>query len=211
MAIGLTKLEMLNQVMEAITLPPASSLPSAGSDTTSIYARGEDLLDRVGREVVSRGWAGNFVHGKELTAADVGSGVFKIDLDTAVNSSNVLQLECIAPGRYAGRLSINGQYVWIMDEGTDDFGSAVSVYCHLVLSTTLENMAPRVKEVIAAVAAQEFQRRQKGSVTQDAYLRDLAQRLDMLASHERPNIPVHPPFNQRPLTSSDEQRGEPQR
>jgi hypothetical protein len=192
---GLTKLEMLNQVLEVVSVPPVSALPSAGSDTTSIAARAEDTLDRVGRRILSHGWLCNFVSAKEYTAVDVGSSVFEI----SVSSDDILRAECVAPGKYKSRIAIQDSKLWIADEGTADFGAAVNVYLDVVLNIDLENASPNLKELIAIDSAIEFQRRQKGSRTQDSYLAEARARADIAAQPERINQAQQPAFNPQPV------------
>ena len=172
--LGLTKLEMLNQVAEAIGLPPATALPSSVPDTTSIYARAEDTLDRVGRRVLGKGWPFNTVQAKAHTASGGGNAI--------TVASTVLRIRCVAPGRYKDRLALQGDTVYLMDDDTTDFGSAVTVYLDLINDLAdIEDASPDVKELIAAEAAKEFQRRQKGSRIQDAFLSEETTRADIHA------------------------------
>lgn len=177
--LGLTKLEMLNQVAEAIGLPPATALPSAGGDTTSIYARAEDTLDRVGRRVLGKGWPFNTVQAKAHTASGGGNAI--------TVASTVLRIRCVAPGRYKDRLALQGDTVYLTDEDTTDFGSAVTVYLDLINDLAdIEDASPDVKELIASEAAKEFQRRQKGSQVQDRFLTEETARADIHADRNMP-------------------------
>lgn len=191
--LGLTKLEILNQIAEAIGLPPATALPSTGGDTTSVYARAEDTMDRVARRVLGRGWPCNTIYGKSYTAADIGGGVYTITL-----ASTVLAVRCVAPGRYAGKLSLSGDTVYLQETGSTDFGSAVNVYLDVINDIAdIATASPDVKELIAAEAAKEFQRRRKGSQTQDAFLSEEHARADIGAGRLNPSQPQ--PWNPAPL------------
>jgi hypothetical protein len=186
--LGLTNLEMLNQVMEAIVMPPATALPSASADTVSIYARGEDMLDRIGRRILAKGWPCNSINGKTYTSTGTPS---------LITITDVLKVRCTGPGRYKDKLSLQGDDLYLMDDGTTDFGTATAVILDVILNISIERASPDVKEIIASETAKEFQRRHKGSGTQDAFLTEEHARADIGAVRLVPADAK--PFNPAPL------------
>jgi hypothetical protein len=79
MAIGMTMVEAINEVVETITEFPMSGAtkPSASGDTTSVYRRAEDFIVREDKRMQSQGWPEN-------TEANV-----RLDLATAVGSDDL--------------------------------------------------------------------------------------------------------------------------
>lgn len=191
--LGLTKLQMLNKLLAAIGMPRATALPSDGADVTSVVYDGEQTLDEIARKVLIMGWPCNTIRNKAYTSTGSPS---------EIAITNVLRVHCTGPDRYAGRLSILGDDVYIESEGTTDFGGATTVNLDVVLNITLEDASPDLKERIADAAAQIFQRRQKGSQTQDGYLTEEAVLSDLFADRLVPGPASHlPPWNQQAIIS----------
>src|SRR3990167_1097615 len=62
--LGLTKLDAVNEMLEAINEPIA---PALDTDGTSEVAEAERILDRISTRVQSRGWPENTLFSKTLT------------------------------------------------------------------------------------------------------------------------------------------------
>ena len=80
MAFNQLPVSAVNQIVEVMQLPPMAGalLPSAQNpvDTTSEYARAEQILNRVNLRVQRMGWPQNYRHGEQFTSN--GSGVVSL-------------------------------------------------------------------------------------------------------------------------------------
>lgn len=186
--LGRTKLEAVQDMMREAGYGIPSSIP--GSPNGSDEGNAEAVLDQVTQECLIDGYKGNIRKGVALTAADVGGGVFKITLD-----ATILDAKCVAPGRYEERLVPRGGFLYNVNEATDDFGSAVTVYCDVHDEVAWADLAPDLKEVVLTKARERFVRNYRFDPNKESKLQAEADRADFMAS--RPNDTMGSHKNER--------------
>lgn len=194
---GPTKLAAVQEMMRAAGYGTPANLDTNGS---SEEANAERILDEVTEDELTKGYRGNFRSSVPLTAADVGSGVFKIDLP-----ATVLRIDCTGPGRYKGSLVSRGGFAYNYAEGTDDFGSAVTVNIDIYDRLAWADIAPDLKQVILKKAKMRFTQnysfdpRKQAELMNDKSEADLRAQRVTREPNEQPN--TSPVFAPRPDTS----------
>ena len=148
--LGMTKLEAVNGLLRSVDIRPVSALDPGGS---SEEAEAERVLDDVITLTCAEGFPSNMTRAKSYTAADIGGGVYKVTFGTTV-----LRVECVAPGRYAGQVTIREDKAYLIGEGTEDFGSAITIYADIYEDLTWDQLPQDVKSVVYRRAIVEYRR-----------------------------------------------------
>lgn len=197
MAGMFTTVEAVNIILATIghrqiTTVSSESGPSDASDALRVLNRNNSVVQ-------AQGWPANTSQGQAFLAADIGGGVFQIDLSEA-GTVDVLRVECVAPGPYTGRIEIRNDApnnrVWAYDSGgnTLDFGSAVTIYCDVVRELDFENECPiDIQDLVVRAAKQEFQMDRATNQAINESIREERARAELSANRDRgrPRTPVH--------------------
>ena len=173
--LGMTKLEAVNAILRAVGDPFVAALNTAGNSEAS---EAERLLDYASELVQTRGWPGNTTYAKAYTAAG-GSNEVTFGADT-------LRVDCVAPGRFRGNVTLQGDKAYICSEGTTNFGSGLTIYCDVVRELAFEDTPPDLRHAIVTEAAQLYRRRKLPNAPIDAMLGEEKERADMLAARLGP-------------------------
>ena len=205
MAIGgYTELEAVNQMLASVGIRQVASVSSeTGSDDASDALR---VLNRTSTSVQARGWPSNTDVAKSFTAADIGGGVYQIDL-SASNTVAVLRTECLGPGRYRGNIEVRNDrgagspktWAYITTEGTKDFGSAAVIMCDVVYELDFNDECPAdLQEVIVSEAISNFKAEREGQAMFAQSIANRNAKAEVTANRgvDRPNF-VH--TNSNPL------------
>ena len=193
---GFTFVEAINEVVETIGEFPMSGVvkPSdlSPSDTTSIYARAEEFIDRYNKRVQSQGFPENTVFGKAYTPN--GSDNNNVDL-----LPTVLRLQSSGPSEHR-TLTIRVDQAdsatpKIFDARLNSFNLGTeTVFVDQVELLAFGNLTPHLQDIVIGLAKVAFQRRMNMDT---ALMQEYAQ---AEAQIER-NIAdiASQPFNQRPM------------
>lgn len=163
----MTKLEAVNEMLEALGEPPATALDTGG---TSEVAQAETILDREHERLLRRGWAANTILEREYTP----DGSDQIVLDPAT----VLSIRPVLSG-YGNqprstdtekRVAIrDGKlYDLINDQNTFDD----PLYLEVVELVALDELPGKLATYIVKLASVKFQRFLKRGKVDDAFARD---------------------------------------
>ncbi len=173
--LGMTKLEAVNAVLRAVGDAFVAALDTSGNSEAS---EAERILDYASELVQTRGWPANTTYAKAHTAAGASNEI-------TVNS-DTLRIDCVAPGRYRGNLTLSGDVVYNCAEGVSNFGSAVTVYLDVVRELAFADTPPDLRHAIVTEAAQLYRRRKMPHPAVDAMLGEEKDRADMLAARMGP-------------------------
>lgn len=183
--LGYSKLEAVNAILFGINQPRVPSLDTGG---TSDAAEVEYVLDLVTRSVLTRGWPCNTERNQTISAADVGSGVFKCTLPGDV-------LAVRGAGVDKGReFALRGGLLWDIDAGTDTFSSGDSFTVDYLVDLDFDDIDPGVKELIVAEAARVYLLRKNPDPDINQMLREEHIRADIYAPRTRVDTPLHRNF-----------------
>lgn len=184
---GISKLDAVNHLLRSIGEPPYTVLPSTGSDTTSMGARAEDVLDRVSQNVQIRGGADNVRRYQTFTP--VGNEV--------TLASTVLWIESC--GSSLGRqFVIRGGKVYDQVLGSSTIGSG-TIQLHVHDEIAWDDMSAAAKATILGEAVREFQMFYRGNARVDAYLAGESAKGETVATAPKNQAP-RPPLNLSALT-----------
>lgn len=142
--LGHSKLEAVNHMLSAVGLLRVSALDTGG---TSEEARAEYILDHWIRQVQAEGYADNMRHVVYSAGTDVTVG------------SDVLRIECVGPGRYAGNLALKEDKLYCVTEDSNVL--ATDVYCHEWVELTWDQASPVLKDRILTAATEDYMARVK--------------------------------------------------
>lgn len=165
-----TILEALNEVLESVTEFPVDAVPSDSSGQT-IQARALRFLERANTRIQGLGWPENTYYSQEKTVTQLAA----YDMSGA-DANNTFLLGISGSGSDGHRQlslvrnsSTGAVEVYESDTNTMHTGSA-SVMVDIVLKRRFSLLSPALQSLIIRTAAQEMQRRIKGSVQADAAL-----------------------------------------
>ena len=197
---GFTFVEAINEVVETIGEFPMSGItkPSAlnPSDTTSIYARAEEFIDRYNKRVQSQGFPENTVFGKAYTPN--GSDNNNVDL-----LPTVLRLQSSGPSEHR-TLTIrvdNADQATpkIFDARLNSFNLGTeTVFVDQVELLAFVNLTPHLQDIIISLAKVAFQRRMQGNLNMDTALMQEYAQAEAQIERNIADI-ASQPFNQRPM------------
>lgn len=141
----LTKLEAVNQMLDAIGEAPVSSLSVGYSDAK----KAERILDRVSKEVQAVGWNVNTDEESILTA-DVSGNIVLADSVLRVKPVSYSMGWRLIPRRLNGK-----RCLW--DEDNKTFVFTAKVYADVTYLFDFEDLTPELQTYITLKAAREFQ------------------------------------------------------
>jgi len=186
--LGMTKLEAVNEILEAKGLKRVPALDTGGN---SDAANAEYVLDRIDRRIQEMGWPENtelgqtFALGNPITVA-----------------SDTLWIRGSLP-HTAWRYQLRGDSVF--DVQTNSVNITSNIVLDRIKKLSFESLAPKTKELIAVAAATIFQRRNRGDMAQDAWLTQEQMLADLTA--DRINAGMVPtPINPYPIFRQSAQR-----
>lgn len=180
--LGMTKLEAVNEMLEAKGLKRVAALDTGG---TSDAGTAEYVLDRIDRRIQEMGWPEN----TELAQTFTPSGnAITVNADT-------LWIRGSYPHTH-------WRYVLRADGVFDVSANSLTINAAIVLDRikklSFADMAPRTKELIAVAAATIFQRRQRGEQSQDMWLTQEQVLVDLIADRVNSGM-VPQPINAYPI------------
>jgi hypothetical protein len=190
--LGLTKLNAVNEILEAVNEGPFAALDTGGA---SIAADAERTLDRVNIRVQSRGWPENTVYSKAYTPT---GGGFSITV-----SADTLSIRGAGPSGHR-TLVLNADTVYDADNQTTNFGSAAPVYLDQVRLLNFIDCSPTLKDVIVAEAKVVFQQVRRGDPLQDQFATRARIEAENVADRPKPRINSRP-LNQTPNVAVPQQ------
>ena len=180
--LGMTKLEAVNEMLEAKGLKRVAALDTGG---TSDAGTAEYVLDRIDRRIQEMGWPEN----TELAQTFTPSG------NAITVASDTLWIRGSYPHTH-------WRYVLRADGVFDVQANSLTISAAIVLDRikklTFADMAPRTKELIAVAAATIYQRRQRGEMSQDAWLTQEQVLVDLIADRVNSGM-VPQPINAYPI------------
>jgi hypothetical protein len=157
-AAVLTKLDAVNESLDAIGESPVSSLESGHPDATSA----ERILDRVSGRVQAKGWHVN--RDLEVTLVrntsnqiPVATDVLRIDTTGTDKSLNVV-----------AKVDVNDDKTYLFDVAKRTFVFTKNVKVDITYELPFAELTPELQMYISALAAQEFQSISLGSLSLDA-------------------------------------------
>ena len=216
MASGYTFVAALNEVVETVGEFPmaGSTKPSAQTpaDTTSIYYRAEQFLDRESKRYQSQGWPENTSLAKQFTASDAANEISV--------ANTILRVRSAGPDKHRSlviRDDSGTQKLYDADEETfkffavDQYGntSPDSVFLDVTEELEFQDLPPLLQDVITASSKLKFQRRMQGNPQVDAQLLQEYQMAESLLDRNKPELDQ--PFNIRPVIGQVQNQGGPQR
>ena len=197
---GFTFVEAINEVVETIGEFPMSGItkPSAlnPSDTTSIYARAEEFIDRYNKRVQSQGFPENTVFGKAYTPN--GSDNNNVDLATSV-----LRIQSSGPSEHRTLVlrvdTSDSSTPKIFDARLNSFNLGTeTVFVDQVELLAFVNLTPHLQDIIISLAKVAFQRRMQGNLNMDTALMQEYAQAEAQIERNIADI-ASQPFNQRPM------------
>ncbi|MBN30336.1 MAG: hypothetical protein CMB34_06710 [Euryarchaeota archaeon] len=198
---GFTFVEAINEVVETIGEFPMSGATKPSGltppDTTSIYARAEEFIDRYNKRVQSQGFPENTVFGKAYTPN--GSDNNNVDLATTV-----LRIQSSGPSEHRTLVlrvdTSDSSTPKIFDARLNSFdlGSTSTVFVDQVDLLAFEDLTPHLQDVIIGMAKVAFQRRMQGNLNMDTALMQEYAQAEAQIERNIADISSQP-FNQRPM------------
>lgn len=169
--IGISKLQAVQEMMRAAGYGIPSSIP--GSADGSDEGNAEAVLDQIVEEGMVEGYEGTVRRGILIETADIGGSVYK-----AAVPSGVVGVECLAPGRFAGRITTRDGFLYATHEGTDTFTANDVFYCDLYDTVDWTDLDPGVKQVLLRKAVERFVRHYRYDPNKNAKLQNEATEAD---------------------------------
>lgn len=168
MASRQTHEQAVNQMLAAVGIRQVSSVSSeTGTDDASDALR---CLLRTSTDVQARGWPSNTTYGKEYTA-HASTGVVDLTVGATID---ILRVSCVAPGEFAGRLTVRGDNAYNSWTGTTNLGNSQKVYCDIVEELDFETECPAdLQGIIIAEAIANFKAEREGGT---AFAQRIAER-----------------------------------
>lgn len=153
----LTKLEAVNQVLDAIGEDPVSSLTSGLPDAE----KAERALDRVSKEVQTTGWHCNTEKSYRLSP-DASGKIFLSSTVLAIDTVGRSAIYNVVPKEHEGKRALYNVV-------KQTFTFTTPLYCDIVFFLDFESLTPALQMYIAAKAAREFQESEMGSAALDKF------------------------------------------
>ncbi len=175
---GMSRIEACNEMLETVGEWPFSVLDSSGTwpnkvYTSSVLSVAERTLDRVCREVLTRGTVDNVLRNQSVIPA-TGSGPYEYTFAGAV--ANVLDVQ--GWGADEGRsFSVTGAKLFDVNKGTTFFTTNTAISLHIFINKDFTDLSPKVQQEVVKEAKLAFQRywgEDKGKDIQISQERDIA-------------------------------------
>lgn len=182
--LGMTKLEAVNEMLEAKGLKRVAALDTGG---TSDAGTAEYVLDRIDRRIQEMGWPENTELAQSFTAA----------ANAITVASDTLWIRGAFPHTH-WRYVLRADGVFDVQANSLTITTGVVIVLDRIKKLTFADMAPRTKELIAVAAATIFQRRQRGEMSQDAWLTQEQVLVDLIADRVNSGM-VPAPINAYPI------------
>lgn len=151
---GMTKLEAVNLMLDAIGEDPVNSLSSGNPDAEDAERR----LGSVTKDVLDVGWHYN-TRIRELVADN--SGYITVP-------GNALSVDTVDKDAHLDVVVVNSR-LYDLDEETDVWTVGRKVKCQIIYSFDFADLPYALQRYIAARAAREFQESVMGSVSLDSF------------------------------------------
>lgn len=142
--LGTTKLEAVQHMMAAAGRRAPSALDTGGASEES---EAERVLDMAIRAVQTEGYEANYRKGVEYTADGSGNITF---------AATILRVQCVAPGRYAGRVVLKEDAAYCVTENSANFGASTKLYFDIWEELTWDQCPPDLKERILSAATVDY-------------------------------------------------------
>lgn len=195
-----TIIDAINQVVETVGEFPTTIQPSAGSgDTTSIYARAEQFIDRARYQVLSLGWPENTELSRPFVAA---SG--------RISMTGILSIQAAGPDQYRNlviRKDNTGPAVY--DANTRGFVTTGTVYLDAVVLLNWDDLPLKLADVVVSKAKLLFQRRIQNGQLPDQQLQQEYIQSEMAVDRNEAKESMLPPNtrqNMPPQASGGQQQ-----
>lgn len=180
--LGMTKLEAVNEMLEAKGIKRVAALDPGGS---SEAGSAEYLLDRIDRRIQEMGWPENTEIGQTFTPS---GNAITVNSDTLWIGGSTKHT--------ADRYTLRADGVF--DLYTNSLTITAAIVLDRIKKLSFADLAPRTKELIAVSAATIFQRRTRGEALQDSWLAQEQILNDLMA--DRINSGMSPrPINPYPI------------
>ena len=171
--LGLSKLDAVNAMLRSIGLGNVTAIPSPsdGSDAS----KAETFLDYWTTVIQTQGYSDNM---REIEYIPSSNAI--------TVGSDVLRIECVAPGRHRGALELKSDAVWNTRENTATI--AETVYCNVWVALTWDDCSPSLKNTILAEAIQDYRAKEKQSAELPQIIQKHSIMADRLAERVPPDI-----------------------
>jgi hypothetical protein len=179
-SLGMSKLQAVNELLEAINELPVAALDSTGTWPALSYGsseagRAEMLLDRESQRFQSRGWPDNTDLCK-FFALNAATNT-KLDLSASPYAAlSYIHVRAAGPQHWLD-VSLRNGLVWNNQLHTDvltgvavTVSGSVGVYLDAVRYIDFAELSPRLKDAIIAHSKVVYQRRTRQSPLQDGFL-----------------------------------------
>lgn len=151
---GMTKLEAVNLMLDAIGEDPVNSLSSGNPDAEDAERR----LDTVTKDVLDVGFHYN-TRIRDLIADN--SGYITVP-------GNALSVDTVEKDKHLDVVVVNSR-LYDLDENTDVWDVGKSVRCQIIYAYDFADLPRSLARYIAARSAREFQESVMGSVSLDSF------------------------------------------
>ncbi len=182
--LGMTKLEAVNEMLEAKGLKRVAALDTGG---TSDAGTAEYVLDRIDRRIQEMGWPENTELAQSFTAA----------ANAITVASDTLWIRGSYPHTH-WRYVLRADSVFDVQANSATIATNTVIVLDRIKKLSFADMAPRTKELIAVAAATIFQRRQRGEQSQDMWLTQEQVLVDLIADRVNSGM-VPQPINAYPI------------
>ena len=199
--MGMSFVDAINEVVETVLEFPMTAgasgegKPSENGDSTSIYYRAEQFIDREDRRIQAWGWPENTQKSKKFTAVALSKNII------FSSAGEVLKVRGAGPdGHRTLVMRKDGANTKLYDADLGSFNipaaDAGDVYLDVVEQLDFGYLPTHVQDVIVARAKWTFQRRMQGNMQLDAALMQEYMQAETTAVRNKPE--AEEAFNVRP-------------
>lgn len=197
---GLSKLEAVCLLLQAIRLKRVSALDSTGAWPAKVYgnsnaADAEWTLDLISRQVQARGFGCNTVRAKKFTLG--GSGTISLP-------ANTLAIIPAGPTQFRN-IGIRDDKAYDLEADTATF-AAGDYFFDVITAVDFESLDPTVKDIVVAEAKQYFQAKERGDQNQHQINEGDRTKAELNAARPKPSANARA-LNQMPLISQPAPQG----
>lgn len=208
--MSMTMVDAINELVETIMEFPMSGTtrPSLQNDTTSIYARAEDFVERESMRVQATGWPENTDVARKFEPAG----------DRITLTPNVLRVRGAGPDAHrtlvirsetvtAGNPPVVTEFRRVYDANRQTFQIDSPIYLDAVVLLDFNTLPRTLQDVIVSSAKMRFQRRMQGSQSADQQLAMEYMQAEFIADRNRIKQDAVP-FNPRPMVPGGQPEAE---
>ena len=142
-------LDAIQEMFQRCGLPPAATLDTGGAGRAG---RAEEILDRVLARIMRQGWHTTIHRQVDLTAVDVGGGVFNISVPT-----NAFNIRTYGKDLWRRATERSGLLFNLFNgANTTDWESALVIQVQYSLQLSLSQMPQYLADYVIASAARHF-------------------------------------------------------